>query len=94
MKRSVGNLIFAALMGSAVFVAGLSSSANGKSFDQNFCEISTENQTAISFSATNNGNKHNSDFWSKFRDSVMPDDKNPPPSEPAPKPPPKPHKNN
>ena len=79
MKRSVRNLIFTALIGSALFIAEFPD-AEGKSYSENICETSTRNQSAIFLSSEKNG-RNNSDFWSKFRDSVMPDDKTPSPQE-------------
>ena len=67
MKKSVKNFILVMLIGSAILVAGLSSDADGKCVD-NYCELSAGSQ--IEFFADD------SEFWNKFRESVMPDDKN------------------
>ena len=72
MKKSVKNFILVMLIGSAILVAGLSSDADGKCVDD-YCELSAGSQ--IEFFADDAG-KHNSEFWNKFRESVMPDDKN------------------
>ena len=72
MKKSVSNLILTILLGSAILTAGISSGADGKSLENNFEKFSFGQEN---FSA---GNDHNSEFWSKFRESVMPDEKNTP----------------
>ncbi len=73
MKRSVKNFILVTLLGSAILVAGLSSDADGRNSEKNYYEFSARSQ--IEFFADDAG-KHNSEFWNKFRESVMPDDKN------------------
>ena len=74
MNRSVKNFILAVLIGSALFVAGLSSNANGNFHSDNLGEVSTKSQTVCFLESKGN---RDSEFWSKFRDSVMPDEKNP-----------------
>lgn len=73
MKSSVKNFILATLIGSAILIAGFSSNADGKSFERNDCAFAVSNQSDF---YSNDAGKHNSEFWSKFRESVMPD-KNP-----------------
>ena len=99
MERVAKNLIIAMLIGSALFVAGLSSASDGRANCTNYHEIETK-----STSFTQKSDEKDSEFWSKFRDSVMPDesDKNKgkipnyekPPSEPPPErqPPPQTHR--
>ena len=70
MKTSVKNFILMMLIGSAILIAGLSSDADGRSLDRN--NFSMNSQTDF---YSNDAGKHNSEFWSKFRESVMPDDK-------------------
>ena len=77
MKKSISDLILTILIGSAILIAGLSNDADGKSFaadyfEKGYCEFS---QSQAEFFSEDN---HNSEFWSKFRESVMPDEKNPP----------------
>ena len=72
MKKSINNFILTVLIGSAIIIAGLSLDAEGKSFEENYSELSF-NQSVFSAGSDN----HNSEFWSKFRESVMPDEKNP-----------------
>ena len=92
MNRSVKNFILTALLGSALLVAGLSSDARGNSYGENFSEVSTRNQT-VTFSESKGG-KSDSEFWSKFRDSVMPNEKNPSAQSSRDPKPPMPPKNN
>ena len=84
MGRLAKNLIFAILMVSAVGVADLSSASDtGKNFS-NYDKFQITEKKFLEMPAENN-----SEFWSKFRESVMPDDskkdkmpnyeKNPPP---------------
>ena len=65
MKTSITNFILIMLIGSAILIAGFSSDADGKSF-------TLTGQTDF---YSNDAGKHNSEFWSKFRESVMPDEK-------------------
>ena len=67
MKKSITNFISVLLIGTAILIAGFSSDADGKSF-------SVSSQADY---YSNDAGKHNSEFWSKFRESVMPDEKNP-----------------
>lgn len=66
MKKSITNFISILLIGAAILIAGFSSEADGRS-----CSISSQTDFY-----SNEAGKHNSEFWSKFRESVMPDDKN------------------
>ena len=66
MKKSITNFISILLIGAAILIAGFSSSADGRS-----CSV-----TGQADFYSNDAGKHNSEFWSKFRESVMPDDKN------------------
>ena len=68
MERVAKNLIIAVLILSAVFVAGLSSASDGKANYSNYHEI----ETKTTFKT--NLDEKDSEFWSKFRESVMPDD--------------------
>lgn len=92
MGRLAKNLVFAVLIISAVSVAGLSSASDGKT-DFSYCDkIQCAEKNFVDTPADNN-----SEFWSKFRESVMPDDsrkdkspnyeKNPPPTKNMPPPP-------
>ena len=74
MKSSVKNFILATLIGSAILIAGFSADADGKSFERNDCVFAVGSQEDF---YSNDAGKHNSEFWSKFRESVMPNDKNP-----------------
>lgn len=88
MERMAKNLIIAVLIGSAVFVAGLSAASDGRANCTNYHELEVQATTE------NKAAENNSEFWSKFRDSVMPDDSDKdkgkipnyekPPSEPPP----------
>lgn len=68
MERLAKNLIIAVLIGSAMFVAGLSAASDGRTDCPNYHEIETK------MTATTDYDEKNSEFWSKFRESVMPDD--------------------
>ena len=61
-------LITAILIGSSIITAGLSASANceGKNFEENAKYFSGQTP------------ERDSEFWDKFRDSVMPDKENSP----------------
>ena len=71
MKNSITSFILIVLIGSAFLIAGFSSNADGKSLEKN--NFSMNSQTDF---YSNDAGKHNSEFWSKFRESVMPDEKN------------------
>ena len=86
MERLARNFIFLALVVSSVCVADLSSASDGKinfSYCDNY-EIQFTEKNFVGMPTENN-----SEFWSKFRESVMPNDsqknkvpnyeKNPPP---------------
>lgn len=85
MCRLAKNLIIILLAVSAVSFADLSSAFDGKTNSSNYQEL---HFTGKNFSG------NNSEFWSKFRESVMPEDsnknnrpeheKNPPPPHEAP----------
>ena len=77
MKRSVKNLILAMLMGSALLIAGLSASANSECYEIYSAEIFVHENISVEYHA-NDAHNHNSDFWDKFRESVMPDERNQP----------------
>ena len=68
MERVAKNLIVALLIGSAMFVAGLSAASDGRANCPNYHEIDTKTM------AENKSGEKDSEFWSKFRESVMPDD--------------------
>ena len=88
MGRLAKNLIIAVLILSAMFVAGLSAASDGRATCPNYHEVETK------MTVTTNLDERDSEFWSKFRESVMPDDSDKgkgkipnyekPPSEPAP----------
>ena len=65
MKKSTRNFILIMLLGSAMIVAGLASEVDGRSF-------SASQQTVF---LANDAGKHNTEFWNKFRESVMPEEK-------------------
>ena len=65
MKKSTRNFILMMLLGSAMIVAGLASDADGRNF--------SSSQQIMCLS--NDAGKHNSEFWNKFRESVMPEEK-------------------
>lgn len=68
MGRLAKNLIIAGLILSAMFVAGLSAASDGRANCPNYHEI----ETKTTFETNLEG--RDSEFWSKFRESVMPDD--------------------
>ena len=80
MRKLAKNLISTAIIFSTIFVANFSSaSVCGENF----------------FAVSNHANENNSEFWEKFRESVMPDDDNKgkiPNYEKNPDPPPPPEK--
>ncbi len=88
MERVAKNLIIAVLIGSALFVADLSAASDGRGNCRNYHEVETK------MTLTNRYEERDSEFWSKFRDSVMPEDSDKnrgkvpnyekPPSEPPP----------
>ncbi len=82
MKRSVKNLIIAVLIVSALIVAGLSSNASGMDYKKKHSEELANQQIVINVSTQNNDDKRDSAFWSRFRDSVIPNDRTPAPREP------------
>lgn len=68
MGRLAKNLIIAMLILSAMFVAGLSAASDGRANCTNYHEVETK------MSIVTNSEERDSEFWSKFRESVMPDD--------------------
>lgn len=89
MERVAKNLIIAVLIGVAMLVAGLSAASDGRANCTNYHEIETKMNDTVNYE------ERDSEFWSKFRESVMPDDSDKkgkgkvpnyekPPSEPAP----------
>lgn len=88
MKSSVRNLILVALMSSALLIASFSS-ANG------ICHENFKTQEKIIVKYNSEGNpERNSEFWDKFRESVMPDDKSPSGNHGETEPPPRDNQNN
>ena len=69
MERLAKNLIFALLIVSAVCVADLSSGSADTVYISNQQVSYSTNKNFMGSSSENN-----SEFWSKFRESVMPDD--------------------
>lgn len=84
MRRLAKNLIFAVLLISAVGVADFSSASDGRKIFSDCNEIQFTEKIFVDMPANNH-----SEFWSKFRESVMPEnskrnenpnhEKNPPP---------------
>lgn len=62
------NLIIAVLIGSAMFVAGLSAASDGRANFTNYHEVETKMTPTVNYE------ERDSEFWSKFRESVMPED--------------------
>ena len=77
-------------MGSALLIAGLSASANSECYEIYSTDVLIQENISVEYYA-NDAPNHNSDFWDKFRESVMPDDKQPPENHGGNNPPPKEH---
>ena len=73
MGRLVKNLVVAVLIVSAVIVAGFSSASCSRENFSNSTEITAEKSFSVVPRKNSAGN--DSEFWAKFRESVMPDDK-------------------
>lgn len=69
MGRLAKNFIFVVLITSAVCVADLSSASDGEKNFSDYNEFQFTEKNFAEMPAENN-----SEFWSKFRESVMPDD--------------------
>lgn len=76
MNRLAKNFISAALIGSALLVAGLSS-ASSSGVNHASIENTIDTQAEINLSEDSDHSSKREEFWEKFRQSVTPKEKDP-----------------